>query len=577
MNKKKQDTSIDVLQVNNELITNPIEIANNMNKFFVKAGITGQMITNNEVKPPESYVKVNVLDSFFLAHVTRDHVLQVIKSLPLKSSTDIDGLSTYIIKLIADAIIEPLTFIINLSFQTGIVPKRMKSAKVIPIYKNKGDPKNADNYRPISLLPTLSKIIEKIVYLQMTSYIDKHKLIYTKQYGFLKNSNTEMAIADLIDNVLHNKDENYYTLGIFLDIKKAFDSLSHVILLKKLNLNGFRGKINEWLASYLSERVQAIKIDELLSEQLEITAGVPQGSILGPLLFLLYINDIRNVSELTNPYLFADDSSILWKNKNLNNLFDIAKEDFKLYINWFIANKLALNFTKTDFLVWDWNSKSNTLIPDEIVIDGHIIKRSAEIKYLGVILDDKLNWEKQINNVANKIARALGIMYRINYYIPRKTVMMLYYSLIYPHLLYGILLWGNAKIKYLRLITKLQNRFLYIYTRLSWYSSISPYYKLTGLLKLGNIYKYMLGFFMYKFRNNFMDKYQDKFINFNIIHSYNTRNSDSYILPKINKEQTKNMISYKAPHYWNGLPGDLKSIQNNVTKFKKELRKALLT
>lgn len=351
LNRENKNTKIDGIKKGDVLLHEPREMANCINDFFISVGspaTQGQPCSST--KRPEDYFKKTELNTFYFSPVTEQEVQREIENLPVKNSTDIDGLNSKIIKHIAINIIKPLTYIINKSIETTTVPDSMKVAKVTPIYK-KGDPTLAGNYRPISILPIFSKILEKLVNRQILMFLDKYKLIYKKQFGFLSKSNTELAIADLLDGIYKSKDERDDILAIFVDIQKAFDSLDHQILISKLNQFGLRGNIRNWLVSYLRNRFQTVKLNNTYSTKQEIRSGVPQGSVLGPTLFLLFINDMQYVSTKSEPYLFADDTSLVWSNSK-QNLIDLVIEDFKLYLEWFEVNKLGVNASKTEYIVW---------------------------------------------------------------------------------------------------------------------------------------------------------------------------------------------------------------------------------
>jgi retron-type reverse transcriptase len=216
-------------------------------------------------------------------------------------------------------LVNVLTHIINLSLENGIFPTKLKLAKVIPLFKQ-GDRTNVNNYRPISLLPQFSKIFEKVFYNRLSDFFEKFEILSKSQYGFRKKSSTSFAIIDMLSNIYNALNNNLLPIGVFIDLQKAFDTINHDILLFKLRHYGIRGLAYDWIKSYLIDRKQFVSLDDIYSETKSISCGVPQGSILGPLLFLIYINDIENTSKKLKFVLFADDTNIFYSDNNINNL-----------------------------------------------------------------------------------------------------------------------------------------------------------------------------------------------------------------------------------------------------------------
>ena len=269
-----------------------------------------------------------------------------------KTSCGPDGISSKLLKLIMPQILTPLCHLFNLSFQTGYIPIQLKTAKVIPIFKS-GDKNSYNNYRPISLLNSFSKLLEKIVARQMLGFLNKNKTIYNHQYGFRKNHSTIHPVLQFVDKILEalNKPVPEYSLGIFLDLKKAFDTVNFDILLSKLDHYGFRGVSNLWFKNYLTSRKQYVCINGESSSVNQLFCGVPQGSVLGPLLFLIFINDLPNCTSFFT-LLFADDTTFQIKNQNLAALFNTANIELDKASAWFSANKLTLNVSKTKFILF---------------------------------------------------------------------------------------------------------------------------------------------------------------------------------------------------------------------------------
>ena len=273
----------------------------------------------------------------------------MINTLDETKAADSYDLPPKLIKLSSESILTPLTHLVNASFSSGYYPKLLKYAKVILIYKSKS-PYEVSNYRPISLLPYFDKICEKLMFKRLMNFIEENKIIYEHQFGFQKGKSTSQAILDMSTKIVNAIEKRELSCCVFLDFAKAFDTVDHTILIKKLDYYGIRGTALEWFKSYLSDRTQRVSINGELSKDREIKYGVPQGSLLGPLLFLIYINDIRFSSSILNFHLIADDTSIFLSDKNADNLENIINKELQNVSNWLIAHKLTLNLSKSNFL-----------------------------------------------------------------------------------------------------------------------------------------------------------------------------------------------------------------------------------
>ena len=448
----------------NDKITCKKSIANTFNSFFLDS--VSQILKNipSTDKTFETYLPNPMKNSLFIDFVEPYDIQIAINEFKPKTSSGFDEISCKLLKLSAPYIIKPLVHIINTSFASGIVPDATKVAKVIPIFKG-GDPCSASNYRPVSILPAFSKIFEKIMYMKTIKYLNKYNLLYTHQYGFRAKHNTLQPIIHLLDHIAKansSKTVNY-TLALFCDLSKAFDVIDHNILLHKLWNYGIRGTALKWYKSYLSNRTQFTNYCNFNSPRLNILQGVPQGSILGPLLFLIYVNDI-GFSQNVNIVSFADDTTMYMTSNSLSNLYAEANENIKDLYAWFSSNKLFLNANKTKYMIFSPPNIKVSTSHLSIEINGNALERVSEetegkyIKFLGIRMDEHLSWRYHTEYVSSKISRALFSIKQLKYALPTTCLCNLYKALIHLYISNGIQIWGNASQNYLNDIIRLQKR-----------------------------------------------------------------------------------------------------------------------
>jgi hypothetical protein len=291
--------------------------------------------------------------------ISQAEFITLIENLESKSSVDINGISNKLLKFLRFELAVPLIHLFNLSLNTGKFPKELKMSRTVPIFKT-GDPTSCDNYRPISLLSSISKILEKSVACRLVNHLKYNNLLNQNQFGFQKGFSTIHHLLKLSNHVTNELNKKNYTVGIFLDLKKAFDVAPHNILLKKLEKLGIRGVALRWFTSYLEGRTQRVDIEGELSEIEEITISILQGSILGPILFLCFINDLPNCTELLT-LLFADDTASLVSGKELGPLIQKANSELQKIATWFRANKMAVNVSKTKYIIFKPKGKKINL------------------------------------------------------------------------------------------------------------------------------------------------------------------------------------------------------------------------
>ena len=523
--------------VNGHKIQDKQEIVNEFNKFYVNVGpdLAATIDTHNK-KPFNDYLTKTITSSFNFHLYELEDTEKLIKSLKTKESFGYDGISVKLLKSISPGIILPLTLILNQSLITGIFPDTLKVAKVIPLYK-KEDRCIVGNYRPVSLLNALSKVFERAAYNQLYSYFKTNNLFYEHQYGFREQHSTEHASLELIDQVLYDLDKKNNPVVVYMDLSKAFDTLDHRILLNKLKYYGINGIALKWFSSYLSNRLQYVQIDSTKSEMSPIVTGVPQGSILGPLLFLIYMNDIPNASDIFKFILFADDTSLKsFINSKLpgfllENSTNIINTELQKVNDWLAVNKLSLNVGKTKFMIFHMTHKKHiaNIIPTLKIGDVQI-ERKENFNFLGLLINEKLSWKPHVDSVSNRISKYVGVLNRLKRYLPCKILKTIYVSLIQSKMNYALLAWGYTCGR----LKKLQKKSIRIITNSKYLQHTTPLLKKLGLLKLEDMFKLNMLKWYHRYQNKQLPAY---FLDFEIkaqkdVHDIDTRHKN-HIAPPV--------------------------------------------
>ena len=553
--------------INNSELTEDKIIAEGLNLHFNRIGIDlAKNIKNDPTKQQEYTNKIHEHNTTFkFKNISTQDIANLNKSIKPKYSAGPDEIPSIIIKIIMSLIPEVIANLINSSLNSGIIHNRLKAAIIIAIYK-KGDKADPNNYRPIALINALSKILEKVVGYQLRKYLESNKILNNNQFGFRSLHSCTHAMINTLDHIEKNKNKNQITSAIFIDLTKAFDTVDTNTLLIKLKKIGIRNNELAWFKNYLTDRSHTCKIGDTFSSFLLSKIGVPQGSILGPLLFIIYINDLpATIKCFSN--LFADDTMLAITDKNKTNLEESAKVVLTDTLDWFNYNKLTLNPTKTRAI--NFNTKldittkiNNTSI--QIINSKNTDKQETYFKFLGFHLDEKLNFESHVQKVICKLNSTNHILRNIKKIVPLKQRILIYNSLFRSQLEFGISIWANNK-KTINKITTLQKRALLNLHGPSSKIHSEPLFKKYKILKFKDLIKYnnlMIG-------HSIFYEYAPKAL-LDIIEKESTHERLRRNLwnLKINGANKLSITNYIIPKDWNELSLEMKKIKNK-NKFRK--------
>ena len=558
-----------------KLFNNISASANEFNSIFLSSNGAGNLTSPTVNNTPVDLHKVkdfcksklSSFDSCVIPEMTVFEVGKHLQSLSDKKSTGIDSVSPFFIKLSLPYIVESLTYIYNLCITSNTFPDEWKKAKVVPIPKTKNC-SDLNNFRPISILSVLSKPIEKHIHVTIYEFLEQHKLFHELQSGFRKGHSCNTALTSMCDSWLSSINESLICGAIFLDFRKAFDLVNHQILGQKVNLYTNNKNTSDFITSFLNDRSQQVLLNGEYSMLGYLTRGVPQGSILGPLLFCLYINDLP--LHISNPnvscYLFADDGTLSASAKSAHELEIILQKEIDNISCWSKSNHMTIHPDKTKAMLLTCRQKHQlNPLKISITINNKAIELVDHHKVLGVIIDNDMRWESHINQMCSKVSRNLYLLFKLKPYIDLQNMKNFYHAHCLSHFNYCSTVWSKASDVLLKKANRLHRRAANLLLPSETMSTDNKFQKL-GILSLNKQFRYNTLVMMFNAHLNEGPTYLSKLLNIS-----NRRHR--YLIPVTRIDLYKASFSFQGPSLWNSLPMEIRQCRT-LASFKSQLRKS---
>ena len=555
---RNAQSSVDKLRVNDEYVHEPLKIANELNHSFANFGVIPS--GSPKISDNGNLHQVFCNHIFDFAEIDSQRVLEILKTLDIKKAVGIDGLDTKLLKEAAPIVSEQLTRMFNFSLRTGQIPNEWKTAKVTPIHKG-GDKQDPNNYRPISIIPIVMKVLERVVHDQLHAHFSDHSLFVKQQSGFRKNHSTNTVLTHFSDYLLKQIDNGRLTGVVYLDLKKAFDSVDHEILLKKLPLYGVKDSELTWIKSYLSGRTQCTSVKGTLSDTTNVRTGVPQGSIIGPLLFSVMVNDLPGIVEKCHIMMYADDTILYYSGKDIKDIESVLNKELEIVNKWLTQNHLRLNLSKTQYMVFGSRRKLTNCGDINLAVDNHELERVNTYKYLGVWMDETLTWQKHIEETMKKIGSRLALFGRLRKYLTVDSSKVLANSLILPYFDYCSNSWSTCA-QYLKDgLIRQHKKMARLILKVNYSTPIEQAYNKLKWVSIEERWQFHKCKTVHSVLRGEAPVYLiELFVRSESIHSHRTRNAvhNGVVVPLVRTQAGKKAFSHCASVLWNRLDSGIR-------------------